>query len=116
MPGTLVASRASTKRVNPAAERTGSLARTHEAQQEEEHVDEVEVEVERAQHHCLARPFGAPVMGILGLQPLRVISGQTGKDQHPDEADHIMHRRRLQPDRSEEHTSELQSLMRISYA
>src|SRR3546814_2216968 len=95
-------------------------------------LDEVEIEVERAQHHSLARPFSAPVMGIFGLQPLRVIVSQAGKDQHADEPNYIMNRGRLQPDidqarneqadnahdqeRSEEHTSELQSLMRNSYA
>ena len=33
---------------------------------------------------------------ILHLQPLRVIGGQAGKDQHAEAADHERHRARLQ--------------------
>src|SRR3546814_5203853 len=53
----------------------------------------------------VARPFAGANKGV-GRDRFDV-----GKDQHP----HLVERRALQR-RSEEHTSELQSLMRISYA
>src|SRR3546814_5439629 len=118
--------------------------------QEGEHVDEVEIEVQRPHHHRLAHEVGAADHEINALDLLRIIGGQAGEQQYADDADRQAERARLHEHvddhrdedaddahdqegaearqvllgriaveaeaRSEEHTSELQSLMRISYA
>src|SRR3546814_10826398 len=97
--------------------------------QEGEHVDEVEIEVQRPHHHRLAHEVGAADHEINALDLLRIIGGQAGEQQYADDADRQAERARLHEHvddhrdedaddahRSEEHTSELQSLMRTSYA
>src|SRR3546814_8586063 len=54
---------------------------------------------------CLSQPFGFSTtsnIGAKGLSPILTTRNRTAKNENPS--------------RSEEHTSELQSLMRISYA
>src|SRR3546814_2105318 len=65
------------------------LTLPEQAQQQPEQVDKIEIERQRAHHGQHVRPLGSSIGQILALQALG---------------------------RSEEHTSELQSLMRISYA
>src|SRR3546814_6121403 len=65
------------------------------------------------QRHQLIAPCAHPVMETLPFQPQRL--ARTGPRRN---AQHhwTIYRGHLHPSRSEEHTSELQSLMRISYA
>src|SRR5215813_14052483 len=59
-----------------------------EAQQEQEQVDEVEIERERA-HHRLAADDGAVFHRVIHfLDPLGVPSGQAREDQHAGGRDH----------------------------
>ena len=76
----------------------GLFAAAHEAQQEQEHVDEVEIQAQRAHDHGLAREFGTAQVLIFALEALRVIGGQAGEDQHAQEADGQRQRARLQED------------------
>src|SRR3546814_8685084 len=81
------------------------LTLPEQAQQQLEQVDKIEIERQRAHHGQLVRPLGSSIGQILALQALGVPSGEPRKHQHAGDRE-----------RSEEHTSELQSLMRISYA
>src|SRR3546814_20641199 len=56
------------------------------------------------------------VLGIALLQRLGVVGGEAGEHDDADDRDHELQHGRAEEERSEEHTSELQSLMRISYA
>ena len=62
-------------------------AAAHEAQQEQEHVDEVEVEAERPEDDRLAFPVGATQVLIVVLEPLRIVSRQAREDEHAEDAD-----------------------------
>jgi len=76
----------------------GLFAAAHEAQQEQEHVDEVEIQAQRAHDHGLAGKFGTAQVLIFALQALRVIGGKAGENQHADEAHGERQRARLQED------------------
>src|SRR3990170_4134920 len=60
------------------------FAVAHEAEQEGEHVDEVEIEVQRPHDHDLAHHVGAGDMIVHALDLLRVVSGKAGEQQHAD--------------------------------
>src|SRR5690606_17414035 len=75
-----------------------SLPLAKEAEQELEHVDEVQVQAQRAEDDRLAGELAPAQVEVLLLQALRVIGGQAGEDQHAEEADGPEQAARLQPD------------------
>src|SRR3546814_17003052 len=72
----------------------------------------------RSQHQPQVAAHGAVrVQGLAGAEVMRPRIGAAAVDpEHVDAVGHAEVERRLREPRSEEHTSELQSLMRISYA
>src|SRR5690606_33144676 len=61
--------------------------RAEELQQEHEHVDEVEIERESAHHRLLASGGNAVAFIVHALDALRVIGGETRKDQYAKHRD-----------------------------
>src|SRR3546814_1440486 len=72
------------------------FAAAEQVEQEGEHVDEVEIEVQRPHHHRLAHEVGAADHEINALDLLRIIGGQAGEQQYADDADRQAERARLQ--------------------
>src|SRR3546814_7026446 len=63
------------------------------------------------------RAYNQPLAAIQAPKPLITMSCEARVNRRWNHGDSTVARRRtITPDRSEEHTSELQSLMRISYA
>src|SRR5690606_23905087 len=70
---------------NPCSIRLFAVA--HKLQQEHEHVDEVEIETQRAHHNLTAVGFRTIAFVIHFLDRLRVIGGQTSKNQDANDRD-----------------------------
>src|SRR5215217_6343551 len=68
-----------------------------EAEEQLEEIDEVQVEGERTEHRHLAVGLMAEALGVLLLDGLRVVGGETRKHEHADDRD-----RELQQARSKE--------------
>src|SRR3546814_6288136 len=71
------------------------FAAAEQVEQEGEHVDEVEIEVQRPHHHRLAHEVGAADHEINALDLLRIIGGQAGEQQYAADADRQAERARL---------------------
>ncbi|PAV67907.1 hypothetical protein WR25_10296 [Diploscapter pachys] len=75
----------------------GDIAlRTEQAEDEEEHVDEVEVQRQRRHDHGLADHVRTGDLEVQALRTLRVVGGEASEDQHADRADDQAHDARLQ--------------------
>ena len=77
------------------------LAASEETQQEHEHIDEVQIQVQRAHDGGFGEPFaihGMSVRNVIRLDLLCVIGGEACKDQHADRRDRKHDRRGLQED------------------
>jgi len=72
------------------------VAAAHEVEQEQEHIDEVEIEVERPHDDRLAHHVGTRDMRVHRFDLLCVIGGEASEDQHTDTANDVLHRGRLE--------------------
>src|SRR3546814_17190822 len=71
------------------------FAAAHKVEQEGEHVDEVELERQRAHAHRLADKVGPADIEIHALDLLRVLGGEDCEQQYADAADRQAERARL---------------------
>src|SRR6185369_15228420 len=73
-----------------------SAAVAEQTQEEQEHVDEVEIQRQRAENDRLARKIATLDLVIHQLQLLRIPRGETSEDQHAKDADREVQTARLE--------------------